>query len=1054
MLNRIRQNLLITVGLALAYFVTARIGIGLSIGPGQITAVWPPSGIALAALMVWGLRALPGLAAGAFAMNYGAYLGPVAGFTAASAWGALALTAGSMLQAGLAASLLRELPAQLRTRTVRETLRFAMIVGACCLIAAAIGQATLLGLDVIRQVELFFGAVTWWVGDTTGMLVFAPLALLLLHPALRDERVTLQAFPIICGGLGLTLFTTFSMGVVARDGAIEAFRADAARLAMSLQNHAEMSGRDLETLQHYFYKVDLDAAEFRAVSTPLLARSPWQVNFAWLPRVPRAGRAAFESEAGGLGGIEIHELAIDGSVVRAQPRAEHFPVAWTDPQGGREALIGVDHAADGLRGPALARARALDRIAATAPLRSLAHSTDLRLVQTLYLPVVARDASIYTPYDAATVRGVIGATIDLAALLQASASEMGVRDQHLLLFDPHAPESAALERDADGHVAAVDATVRERLLEQLSGGISRTIEVGFGDRRWRVVSQPGWAGTMPAPSRLQGAVFGSGLAFTALLSGFLIVRRRRDEVLLQARHQLETQVQTRTADLASTNRRLSEEVDGHRRTAVMLQDATRRAEAASHAKSLFLANMSHEIRTPLNAVLGYTQLLIEDRRLPVDVRERLRVIQSAANRLLSLINDVLDLAKIEAGGLQLSIGPMDLRRELDDLGALFAPRAEAKGLELRLEIDLDSPQVLLGDRAKLGQIVLNLLGNALKFTDAGRITLRAWRLEGQTWIEVIDTGPGMSAQELADVFTPFRQGQAGIDKGGSGLGLSLSRNIAQALGGELEIDSTPGRGTCVRLRLPMAAAQAEPAPSLNFHGGQRLAPETPCRVLVVEDDPHSRDVLVALLEQSGCTVAQAVDGNEGLAACLPDGLPPDGPLPFDIVFSDIRMPHLDGLQMMLRLRQDARARALPLVAVSASSLAHERRFYIEQGFTDFVSKPYAFDAIYAMLVMHARVRLLPVDAPADLDDPAPPAAAPAPPAAGLPGPVRERLVALADAASGGQMSQVRRLLADIGADALASGHRTQLELDLRAYDFAALEERVRTWLAEDDALQR
>jgi len=469
---------------------------------------------------------------------------------------------------------------------------------------------------------------------------------------------------------------------------------------------------------------------------------------------------------------------------------------------------------------------------------------------------------------------------------------------------------------------------------------------------------------------------------------------------------------------------------------------------------VFLANMSHEIRTPLNAVLGYTQLLIEDRRLPADARERLRVIHGAGNRLLGLINDVLDLAKIEAGALQVHLAPIALRHELDEIFALFAPRAEAKGLALAMDVDLDADDALVTDRAKFGQVVLNLLGNALKFTDAGRILLRAWRVDGDTVVEVEDTGPGMDADELADVFTAFRQGAAGVDKGGTGLGLNLSQHIAHALGGELTLASEQGRGTTVRLRLPMArAGQAAAVPPAR-QGGRRLAPGSSLRALVVEDDPHSRDVLVTLLREMGCDVEAAVDGEAGLAACLarPAGAP------FDIVFSDIRMPRLDGLQMLAALRADERTRALPLIAVSASSLEHQRRYYVEHGFQDFVGKPYDFGAIHEMLVLHAGARLVDAVPASDLDhamqafDRLQHAAMSA---AGTRrrGVVRAQLLALADGAAAGSMTQVREQLAALAAaPALPEGLLAQLEGDLRQYDFATLESRVRDVLASDGVL--
>ncbi|HEY9024150.1 MAG TPA: ATP-binding protein, partial [Burkholderiaceae bacterium] len=861
MLLPLRRNLLLTIVLAWATGVVARLGAELSIVPGPVAADWLDAGLALAALMVFGRRAVVGLALGLFAGNLFDG-GPI---EAGDAPVAALVALGELAQAGLAAGLLHSFPHELARNPVRQTLRFALVITLCALAAPTVGALAWKLFAPAQNVQPWSGWVAGWLGGASGMLVLAPVLLLLAHPRLREDRLTAQPFPLICLGLGLTAFCTFAVGLGVRETQTERFRADAGRLAMTLQNHVELTARDLETLQHYFYKADVDAAEFRAVSTPLLERSPWQSTFGWLPRVTLAQRESFETAPAGLDGMSIREVDSYGAVVRAGSRNEYFPVAWTDPEAGREALVGLDHAHDGQRGSALARAVAARTMTSTPPLSSIANSPEGRLVQTLYAPVENEAISAGRPFDPARVRGMVSATLDLAGLLQASVAQMGTHDQTLLLFDPDAPGSAALLWSDAKPVQIVPADQRAGLATQIAGGVSDRLELRVADRRWTMLARPAWAGAIPRPGWLQLSVLASGLAFTALLTALLAARRRRDEVMQGARDQLEFQVQARTRDLASTNTRLRDEIDGHRRTEALLQDARQHAEAASRAKSQFLANMSHEIRTPLNAVLGYTQLLIEDRHQAPGTRERLRVIYAAGQRLLGLINDVLDLAKIEAGALQVHLAPMDLRHELGEIFSLFEPRAQAKGLLLRLDIDLDTAAAFVTDRAKFGQVVLNLLGNALKFTDAGRIVLRAWRAGGDTVVEVEDTGPGMDEAELADLFTAFRQGAAGMDKGGTGLGLNLSRHIAQALGGELSVTSGKGRGTTVRLRLPMDEADHARVTAAAFAGGRRLAPGTSLRVLVVEDDPYSRDVLVTLLRETGCDVESAVDGEAGLA---------------------------------------------------------------------------------------------------------------------------------------------------------------------------------------------
>lgn len=458
------------------------------------------------------------------------------------------------------------------------------------------------------------------------------------------------------------------------------------------------------------------------------------------------------------------------------------------------------------------------------------------------------------------------------------------------------------------------------------------------------------------------------------------------------------------------------------------------AEQATRAKSRFLANMSHEIRTPLNAVLGYTQLLMRDEQFTGNQRERLQLILVASQRLLGLINDVLDLSKIESGVLNLRKEYFDLHQEVADIQTIMAERAHNKGLNLITQVDLPDPYVVKGDRQKIGQILLNLLGNAIKFTPQGSVSLYVAHLADEVEFVIGDTGPGISEQELAELFAAFKQGQAGEDAGGTGLGLTLSRHLAEGMGGSLKLSSILGQGTLAHLRLPLVSENIV-LDTRNTQHNARLELGTQCKVLVVEDDLASCEILVDLLQQIGCETYAAHDGREALALCLAQS--------FDIIFTDIRMPNINGLEMLRRLRTLSSYKDTPIVAVSASSLEHERAYYLAQGFQEFIGKPYAFDDVFNALHKFAQVKF---DGAGTISDAAMHDDNTTDEADIDLKIIKPQLQVLANFAESGDMSACKKQINELTIEQLGKKRHQQLLSALRQYDLEKIETLCRTWL--------
>ena len=1069
-----------TVGVAAAYFLAGKLAQVLAIPPGYATAVWPAAGLALAGVLLFGYRVLPGVLVGSVAVNIRT------SFDTSSAGAILhcillttSIGFGAALQAALGALLVRRyvgFPTPLLRE--REVVGFLFLGGPlACVAGPTWGVVSLLVAHIITPGIFLFTWLTWWVGDTIGVMIFCPLTLLLFckpRHIWQPRRIS----------VGLPLCLTFALAVLMfvyaskweRDRSRTEFEHRAEILGQTLQRQIN-TDLDVERSVQGLLSVTwgIDREQFRKFVAGPLFLHPEVEALAWDPHVLNADRAEWERgiQQEGVRDFQITDRDKYGKVVPAKTRNDYFPARFAEPDKENHIMLGFDVASNRDRGKAVSRAVDSGDTVATRPVRLLMNSLHPWGVIT-YAPVYRTGA----PHDTVEQRrkqiaGIVVMVFELDILVKASLGNIDREGIELSLIDASTPSAMPVLLGDQVVTSASEASPTDGAdLSRL--GLVYDTTFWAGSHKWILRAVRSNEYLVAHPSLNAWVVLAGGLLFTSLLGGFLLVltgrtarieqlvnertselsransllavgmkeREAVDENLRESRRFAESIAEHSTSiiyvfDLnkmmiAYSNRHVSEflgyspdvierlgkgllgtvihpddlgllvshlgefkhakdgqvieaqarcrhvsgkwrwvwirevvfkrasdgtpaqilgtaqDVTDLRAIHEELKRAKEDAEAANQAKSSFLANMSHEIRTPLNAVIGYTDLLRSPSR-NLDPADCVETIGRNARHLMELLNDILDVSKIESGHMAVEISSVDLSGLAAEINQMMRPQAEAKSLHFKFTSAGLIPRVILADRLRLRQVLLNLVGNAIKFTESGGVQVRlsssangSNESDGpiEMRFEVSDSGIGMTAEQVKSLFQPFSQTDSSTTRrfGGTGLGLAISKRLAEMMNGTITVRSEAGVGSTFTL-----AMRVDVPPGISM---LRELPEAPVRdvkaintaeeiglrgkVLLAEDGRDSQRLISAILTDAGVNVVLAETGKQAVHLAQTEK--------FDLILMDVQMPILDGYAASARIR--SADPTVPIIILTAHATAEHRARSVAAGCSEFLTKPF------------------------------------------------------------------------------------------------------------------
>ncbi|GJL79206.1 MAG: hypothetical protein NPINA01_21950 [Nitrospinaceae bacterium] len=741
-----------------------------------------------------------------------------------------------------------------------------------------------------------------------------------------------QSKAVLIGGFVVAVIVLFEVWEKQEDLWFDEFTQDVLENTLILGGKLEVIEKELQgVLSLYNASTFVTDGEFETYVIPILKNNTYIQNLSWLPRVSHSQRAFYEGKMATEGYPDFHitEQSEDGTLIEASPREEYYPVHYVEPLKRNDALFGFDLNSIPSIDQVIRESRDTGKIMASEKFKYLQDNQNHAGIFVFAPYYETKTAPVTLENRRQNLNGFLVGFYRVGEMMNQMVQPYQAQGINLVVFDADAsPGNNKLYGEPLAHP---------------QGEFKNLIN--FSNRNWFLHWQASHE-FHGGPKKTSGWWIAGGVqvfaVFLAIIFEMMVSRTRR----------VESEVLTRTEELTQANENLKSEIDARSKAEKELHAAKEEAELANKAKSIFLANMSHEIRTPMNAIFGYSQILKGSRHLEPDQRANIDNILRSGDHLLKIINDILDISKIEAGKMELNPTDFNLAELIHGIATMFEPRCREKQIRWHLDFPRDEPVLVLGDEIKLKQILINLLSNAVKFTEKGEIALRVVPEKGDRFLfEVVDSGKGIPKDRQKNIFQPFHQEAEGTIKGGTGLGLAIVKKQIELMNGWLTLDSEPGKGSrfAFNLHLPAAknwTASAKPGNIKSFH----LAEGFQVKALVVDDNEQNREVLSQILNSAGIQVWTAVNGKDAL-----EQVRLQSP---DVVFMDLRMPVMDGFKALENLKKEFGSNKIKTVAISASAFEHQRESTLMKGFDDFIPKPFHIEDIFNCLKKLLDVRFI------------------------------------------------------------------------------------------------